>query len=351
MNSNGLYTDDFLDEMRLTADPFVDQFVAQVFSDEKAKLSLQQWMSKKSTAKMLAELQSTFPQFTFIAEASKLPEWSDPKRMAKGAAFFAIHSQQIMTLLGLLSLPYCYAAANGAMVLYLSELMRNQTGKRLYDTAIFVWEMMNPDAFSRNGKGYVEILKIRIRHAAGRYYVLKTGKWEGSWGVPINQEDMAGTNLSFSLLVIRGLRKLGINVTYTEQTAFIHLWSVVGQMLGMIPDMIPKDIKMAQQLELAIRRRQFKPSVQGVALTSSLTEHIVAAQSSKASAGDILGLMRHLLGTEVSDLLSIKAAQIPSYKLNLMEVANAVGDILPQADTLQQYNRAYLNFKRQNPAG
>jgi hypothetical protein len=348
MNSNTPYTEDFLDSMRLTADPSADQFIAWVFSNNQNKLSLQQWMTKKSEATMLPELEGLFPQFPFITDAAKLPEWADRRLMTKGSAFFAVHAERIMTLLGLLSLPYCYAAADGAMVLYLSEMMRSQTGKRLNDTAVFVWEMMNPDAFSKNGKGYVEILKIRLRHAAARYYVLKTGKWENSWGLPINQEDMTGTNLSFSLVVVRGLRKLGITVSHPEQTAFIHLWSVIGQMLGISKDLIPKDIKMAQNLELAIRRRQFKSSNQGTALTKSLTDHILSSQALKASPDDILGLMRHLLGAELSDLLSIKAAQLPAYKLTVLEFANMLGTLQPPSDTLQRYNRAYLNFKRQN---
>jgi hypothetical protein len=350
MNTNRLYTEEFLDHMRLSADPSADEFVAHVFSDDKRKLTLQQWMTAKSSPSLLTELETEFPQFSFIADAAKLPEWAEPKLMASGASFFATHAQQIMTLLGLLSLPYCYAAANGAMVLYLSEMMRNNTGKRLYDTAIFVWEMMNPDAFSKNGKGYVEILKIRIRHAAARYYVLKTGKWDQSWGVPVNQEDMAGTNLSFSLIVVRGLRKLGITVNQQEQTAFIHLWSVIGQMLGMSPDIIPKDIKMAQDLELAIRRRQFKGSLQGTDLTGSLIGHIIATQSPKASAADILGLMRHLLDTDISDMLAIKAPELPAYKLTMLEFANLFGNLQSRPDTRQQYNRAYLNFKRLNTA-
>jgi hypothetical protein len=348
MDTGRSYSDEFLDSMRLTADADADQFIAYIFSDPDRRKYLQLWMSGNSTSEQLIQLQKEYPQYPFLADAEKLPDWADIKLMKKGAVFFAKHAEQIMTLLGLLSLPYCYAAANGAMVIYLSELMRKETGKRLYDTAVFVWEVMNPNAFEKNGRGPIETLKIRLRHAAARFYTEKSGQWDNKWGVPINQEDMAGTNLSFSLIVIRGLRKLGVNISYPDQTAFIHLWSVIGCLLGMREELIAKDIRMAQNLELSIKRRQFQTSTQGKSLTLSLTQHIAVAQSAKASSKEILGLMRYLLGDDLSGMLGIEAPALPNYKLTMLELSNLPGNFIFQTDTRQLYNRAYLNFKKQN---
>ena len=186
--------------------------------------------------------------------------------------FFAKHAQVIMNMLGLLSLPYCYAGANGSMVLYLSDRMRGDVGKRLIETGEFVWDVMAPNAFYENGKGFAAILKVRLMHAAVRYYTLQNNKWNDSYGYPVNQEDMAGTNLSFSLIVIRGLRKFGFNISYDEQQSFMHLWNVIGALLGLDNDLLPADGKQAFELEETIRLRQFTPSVQGHELTSSLNQ-------------------------------------------------------------------------------
>lgn len=348
MLENFSYTDELLDRMRLTTDQDADQFISYIFSDEARKISLQHWMSNPSSPATLTQFQHSYPQYAFLQDAAKLPEWADQKLMVGGAAFFAKHATQIMTLLGLLSLPYCYAAAKGAMVLYLSEMMRNNTGKRLSDTAFFVWEVMNPNAFTTNGNGFQEILKVRLRHAAARYYTLKSGRWDNQLGAPINQEDMAGTNLSFSLIVIRGLRKLGVTIMNQEQTAFIHLWLVIGYKLGMHQDIIPSNIKSVQNLEQAIRRRQFQASMQGEALTTSLTDYIQVAQADKANKPEILGLMRHLLGNEVSDMLGIKSFPFPNFKLAMLELSSAVSNLGSGASVMQRYRAAYLDFKRQN---
>ena len=290
------YSNELLDHKRSLGDPPADEFVQYVFADPAKKLLLQQWMAGRSGTSHLGLLKETYPDLVFISSARSLPSWADIRLMKAGAVFFARHSEIIMSLLGLLSLPYCYTGANGSMVLYLSELIREQTTKRLYDTATFVWEVMGPDAFSKSGNAYEEILKIRIMHAAVRYYTLQSGKWDGAWGMPINQEDMAGTNLSFSLIVVRGLRMLGFSVSQADQSAFMHIWAIIGYLTGLNDDLIPKNSKQAQQLDAMIKQRQFCTSAHGKELTRSLTDHIMRVNKTKATANDILGLMRYLLG-------------------------------------------------------
>ncbi|WP_454803260.1 oxygenase MpaB family protein [Mucilaginibacter phyllosphaerae] len=349
MIDNTPYTNDLLDLKRLSGDVQADDFISKVFAEEAKKKQLQQWLSSHSGPEHLRSLQLAFPGFTLIDNATDLPVWAQPRLMKAGAVFFARHSEIIMSLLGLLSLPYCYNAANGAMVLYLSELIRKQTTKRLYDTAVFVWEVMGPDAFSKEGNAYEQILKVRLMHAAVRYYTLQSGKWDERWGLPVNQEDMAGTNLSFSLIVIRGLRMLGYSVSHDDQAAFMHIWAVVGYLSGLDEALIPQNAKRAQQLDGIIKQRQFSVSAHGQELTRSLTDHILSINKSKATANDILGLMRYLLGKDVADMLAINAPELPAYKLTLIKTLNLLKSFKPQGDPKQSYRAAYTSFKTQNP--
>ncbi|MES2267003.1 MAG: oxygenase MpaB family protein [Bacteroidota bacterium] len=349
MTNNNPYSNKLLDTKRQLGDPQADEFIHFVFSDPVKKQQLQQWMAGQPGAEHLKLLQHSFPGFEFIDKAAELPAWVQPRLMKAGSIFFAKHSEIIMSLLGLLSLPYCYNAANGAMVLYLSELIRKQTTKRLFDTAVFVWEVMGPDAFDKGGNAYEEILKVRIMHAAVRYYTLQTGSWNDDWGIPINQEDMAGTNLSFSLIVIRGLRMLGYSVSREDQTAYMHIWAVAGYLSGLDESLIPEDSKIAQQLDTIIKQRQFSVSEHGRELTRSLTDHILSVNKSKATANDILGLMRYLLGKDIADMLAIDAPELPAYKVTLIKTLNLLKSLKPQGDPKQNYRTAYAAFKTQNP--
>lgn len=348
LNPNN-FSDDFLTGKRKLGDPAADNFVCETFKDPAKKKELQEWLSTAKSNDQLTLLKDTFPDISFISDAGNLPLWADRKLMKAGSAFFTRHAETIMSLLGLLSLPYCYTAANGAMVLYFSERMRKETTKRLYETAVFVWEVMAPDAFEPGGKAFTEIMKVRAMHAAVRYYTLNSGKWDDSWGLPINQEDMAGTNLSFSLIVIRGLRLLGFTVSYPDQLAFMHLWNLIGHLSGLDPDMIPENPKMAQLLDRRISQRQFCVSPHGVELTQSLTDHIISINTSKASPGEILGLMRYLLGTEVADMLSIDVPDLPGYKLSLLRTVNLIKSLKPKGNPYYEYHKAYNTFKSRQP--
>jgi len=348
MADTKIYSDEFLDRKRLSGDKPADDFIKYIFADPVKKVQLQKWMNLTSGEKAPDSLSTIFPGFKFIDEAQQLPSWADPRLMKQGSAFFTRHSEIIMSLLGLLSLPYCYTAAQGTMVLYISELIRKQTTKRLYDTAIFVWDVMAPDAFDPNGNAYRQILKVRIMHAAVRYYTYQSRKWHDDWGVPINQEDMAGTNLSFSLIVLRGLRLLGFNTSESDQEAFLHTWAVIGYLTGLDEDLISENQKIGDELDDTIKRRQFCASPHGQELTESLIAHILAVNKSKATDDDILGLMRYLLGTEISDLLAIKIVKLPLYKLTLIRTFNLFKSFIPQRNVDQKFQNAYTTFKKQS---
>lgn len=299
-------SDNFLNAKRLKGDVRVQSFVSEWLSDEASGKRFYTWLGRIQLNSDLNLLPEEHGIADFVKTSRTLPAWADREKLSKGSSFFIRHSDTILSLLGLLSLPYCYAAADGAMVLYLTERLRDRPAKRLSDTADFIWDVMAPDAFNEEGKGFASCLKIRLTHALARHYVSKNEAWDEDLGIPVNQEDMAGTNLAFSLIVIRGLRKLGLAVSYEDQQSFMHLWNVIGYLLGLDEDLIPQDGKSATLLEVAIRKRHFRVSVQGKALTKSLLNHIIAGDSLvRPSPKEIYQIMRFLLGTEVADILEV----------------------------------------------
>ncbi|RFZ84233.1 DUF2236 domain-containing protein [Mucilaginibacter terrenus] len=344
------YPDNVLAAKRLQGDNAADNFIAGVFANTENKKALYEWLGTLSHNTQLLHLPTLFANEPVLTTAATLPHWANTRMMQRGSVFFIRHSETIMNLLGLLSLPYCYTAANGAMVLYLSDRMRSDTTKRLYETAAFVWEVMAPDAFASTGEGFASILKVRLMHAAVRFYTYKSGRWNDEWGTPVNQEDMVGTNLSFSLLVMRGLRKLGITVGKEDQEGFMHLWNVIGALSGLDEYLLPGSVKEAQILDTIISKRQFSSSAHGEELTSSLTKHITGVNNTGASANDILGLMRYLLGAPVADMLKIDAPELPSYKIQLLKLTNLVKGLKPVGNTNLAYKEAYSRFKQQSPA-
>lgn len=330
--------------MRRRGDFFSDTLINKIFADEAQKAAFKSLLDSLTLNQQLHQLDDFYAIKEAFVRATKLPDWADQKLMQQGTAFFALHATAIMNLLGLLSLPYCYAAADGARVLDLSERIKNKPEHRLNETADFVWDVMAPNAFKPEGKGFVSILKVRLLHAAVRFYTTKSGKWNDDWGLPVNQEDMAGTNLSFSLLVVRGLRKFGLTIAYAEQQAFMHLWNVIGYLSGVDETLLPGTGKEALLLEEGIRKRNFKSSDHGQSLTRSLINYFSSVDAA-FPAKETMQLMRYLLGDEVADLLALPPQRVPMSTVYLLKFINNF-QFVRQDNSRFTYQKQRSEFKK-----
>lgn len=234
------------------------------------------------------------------------------KNSRAGQRFYENNRASILFVLGFMSLPYCYAAADGARVIFFSDKMRNTPLARLKDTALFVDAVCRPSTPAEQIDEMVAT--VRWKHAQVRNWMQKQAFWNIGWGVPINQEDMAGTNLAFSLVVLRGLRKLGIAITPQEAKSFFALWHEIGDGLGISTDLNPKEIDLGLKLELAIKIRHFKVSQQGVALTQQLGQTLEKALGVKNSEK----IMSGLLEPDVAEVLSLQPVSLSPIQQTLI---------------------------------
>lgn len=301
------FSKDFLEQQRSLCDPWADAYASEIISisDHTTLTSLLKWLNGTHTKhphEFQAMLQKYFSE-------KDLPAWADRKRMERASVFFGKHENIILYLLGVLSLPYCYAARKGVQVLFLSKRLQQDTLQRLQETAFFVLKA-NTYNFANESYWKNNILKIRLLHALLRVFTRKSSKWQAEWGEPINQEDMAGTNLSFSYIVLRGMRKLGFAYTKQEAENFLHLWNVIGDLLGVQEYLLPNTMQEAFWLDKQISEKEFEPSKEGQMLCKSLIE-VFEHQSPSTFLSDFaIAQMRFLLGEEISKMLNIPPKSI-----------------------------------------
>lgn len=297
------FNDPYLDQMRLVGDPPVDELIARL-DKEKSEIGAFLSKARKNTLEMEDEhlpsiLVETYNNMTV------LPSWADTQQMQLGAIFFEKQARMILSMLGFLSLPYCYAAAKGAQVLYLTQRIQKDTYRRLLETAQFVTAVLSKNAFEPEGQGKISIFKVRLIHALVRARTAQNEKWQKQWGLPVNQEDMTGTNLAFSWIVLRGLNKTGVEVSREETTAFFHLWNVIGFLMGVKEELLPQNGKEAFWLDKVIVQRQFEQSEAGVELTRSLLKELQQNARQPAIQRLTKEYMTFLLGEKVSQILGL----------------------------------------------
>lgn len=321
------YTNQLLSEMRQQTDPLADKAVRAFFDNCEQKQFRNLFITLNQNN---YNIPSSLPSevIEFLKTTRHLPAWADESRMEEGARFFAKHALDLLPMLGVFSLPYCYAAANGARVLCFSERLRNDPEKRLEETGQYILDVTHKKAFSPKGKAISSTQKVRLMHAAIRYHIQKNQQWDDeAWGKPVNQEDMAGTNLAISLIAVRGLRKMNVRFSHEEVMNYIHLWNVAGYIMGVDERLLPDTGKEAYFLDKMIASRQFESSEAGKLLTASLLKYMM-----EKTPGPMAKLapayMRFLLGDKVADSLSIPATEIGNdISINGIRAFNSIRNI------------------------
>jgi len=311
-----------LSKYRDLGDKAADEIIGQIV-EQNGIASLQQLMSFLSDFQNLNfENQDPIIQFYLSANCS-LPVFYDKKKLIRAADFYQENQQNIGLILGLYSLPYCYLGADGAKVLYMSERIKNDTYKRLTETGSFLKAVMNYDNWKSN-RIFAICLKVRLLHASIRYFTLHSKKWDLAWGYPINQEDMLGTNLAFSLVVLRGLEKLGYSIDKTYEDAYINIWNVIGFLLGVKQEIMPKNYVEALKIDKQIADRQFRQSVEGQELTASLMQVIRSFAPNDITADLLQSQSRMLLGEKYAQMLGIAETNFPNALLKVYNITSVL---------------------------
>jgi ER-bound oxygenase mpaB/B'/Rubber oxygenase, catalytic domain len=134
--------------------------------------------------------------------------------------------------------------------------------------------VMIPGGLEPGGIGARSARKVRLMHALVRQHVrsMQEPAWSPSLGEPINQEDLAGTLLTFSLVVLDGLRKIGADLSPLAERGYFAVWCHIGTILGIDPRLMPRDFAAGVSLAEQIGRRQFRASIEGRHLARELVK-------------------------------------------------------------------------------
>lgn len=316
------WTDSHLDAMRQVGDPVADEVIRALFeAGDIGSVNALFAQLVRDDEPVPSNLPSVVANYFESTET--LPDFADPGLLAAGEGVFRDHGLSVACALFCSSLPHAYCAHRGANVLMETGRMENDFTRRMIETAQFVMDVLAPGGLEPQGRGIRTVQKVRLMHAAIRHMVTTQREWPaGRLGVPINQEDLAGTLLTFSVVVLRALETMGQDLSERERQGYFHTWRCIGHMLGIHRDMLPNDIDDAYEQFAMIAERQFAPSEQGKALTHALIEAMESYVPGCLFDGSAAVYVRHLIGNELADMLDVPQ---PDWTNVLYEVGTALG--------------------------
>ncbi len=255
-----------------------------------------------------------------FAELDAIPPWVDDDTLDRGGALLMRAGVIGGIVLGAKSLVHGYADPGGNKPLVFSGRLTEHAMRRLNETSKFVQAVCRPGGMRRFSEGFAITVKVRLMHAQVRRMILRASSspnaartWQTEhWGAPVNQHDMAGTTLLFSISALEGLRQFGLKMTRDESESYMMLWRYVGLVIGVDPRILPTSEFDAHQLAQLIGDTMADPDEDSHALVKALIEHPLAAAKTDAMRALAekqiafgYGLCRGLVGDELADKLRV----------------------------------------------
>lgn len=247
-------------------------------------------------------------RFLELSQAAIQP--LDSHRIVRGEEFFAEHGPEILMILAMYSLPASYTAKRGVQVLAQTKRLESHPMRRLIETTQMVVDVLSPGGLSlaaspwNHGKGVRSAQKVRLMHGAIRRLILERSgdDWVKKYGVPINQMDLAGTLMTFSSVVLDGLRVLGVEPTSEGQEAYLYTWRAIGRLMGVRDELIPSTVAEATRLTSVIRASELGRCDEGVEMTKALVTTLEAQVDPHIFRGIVVSLMHQFLGPYASTI-------------------------------------------------
>ncbi|GGT53828.1 oxygenase MpaB family protein [Streptomyces purpureus] len=324
------YTEASMEALRQAGDELADATVATLFErGEVGKFNT--LMRYVSTAG--APLPDGLPDVAreYLAATRVPPAWVDWAEMEKARLFFIDNNVHVSTALSFAAMPACYVVPHVARLLSATHGLKYPS-KRMAETGQFTVYLMQPDAFEAGSRFIPAAQKVRLLHASIRHHLKRENLWDSeALGVPICQEDMIGGQMFFSILVLDSLHRLGIHMSTEGAEAYYYAWRVVGAMLGVDQDSVPKTLEEARRFLDLYMIRHMGPSEEGRHLTRQLIDLYEEVVPGTFFDPIVSALIRHLTGDTCADWLGV-----PSTRWDT--VVKAVPHLLGVLETIEDHS-------------
>jgi hypothetical protein len=179
----------------------------------------------------------------YCNQVLKEPPWLEKNALRLGKLVFLRYWSTASMALLYYSLIGGFSSPKISKVLdstgYLTRSTR-ETWRRLLETLQMIVDVICEDdtTLEIGGKGWISVLKIRFLHSKVRLHLMNGQKsgdipWDYvTYGIPINQEDLLGTLMSFSINITNCIQDFGAPITQHEIYCYLHLWRYIGYLIG-----------------------------------------------------------------------------------------------------------------------
>jgi len=295
--------DETHNSMRAQGDDIADNIVGWLESSDDDAVRLRESIQTDDLLKLIevGETLGYAPCVEFMRNIREVPSWMDKEKIAAGQRAFKKNALPNLVVL-LVALVTSYLAEKGSQVLICTGRLKDDTNKRIEETA-FMLVQLYFNELKPGSPAHRALIQVRLLHARVRSFIKRAVKWDAQkLGFPINQEDLLGTMILFSSVMVEGTESLGVKVSQEDKEAVNHLWQCAGYYLGIKKQYLPKTFEEETRIRVFIAATQLSMnSKTGQKLASYLLDNAPEPAASRAilrfispSVSDIANLSKEI---------------------------------------------------------
>lgn len=173
------------------------------------------------------------PLKAFFRHVEHPPAWVDRAAIADGARFIHGAGTTATFVLRDAALMGGYLLSGFNQSLVMTGALNKGTARRVAETGKWWMDCTEFGGLDRFSPGFKATLHVRMVHSLVRRHLAKSQEWDHErWGLPLNQIDMAATYLGFCVVMLGGVRKMGMPVTARESRGVMQLWNYACWLMG-----------------------------------------------------------------------------------------------------------------------
>lgn len=254
-----------LDHARTLADPAADALLAEL-----AGLDVLGLLEAVTTQDDPLPKTLPAPLRRFLEQETGLPSWVHAELIRTAQWWADDHRYAIASALFCATLPALYATECSACFCKpvpkgRADGLRTSTA----EIARFVFEVIETGSLQGQGRAIRACQKLRLANATARRRP-RSSTVTDAGETPLNQEQLLGTWLGFSVITLEAAKKLQTSCARNGEEAYYQLWRALSGLVGLPDELMPTSLSQATVLADRILARRVRSTARARTQSTSL---------------------------------------------------------------------------------
>lgn len=257
-------------ELLTVGDAVMDELVDWIYQDRETRKP----MFDRALNEGIASVPEAPSELrTFFEDMESAPDWVDWDQILLGGQLMRSGGADGFSIARDVALMGGYLFSGFNQTLLRTGALEKGSNKRFAETSQWALDVIVPEGLRPGGAGYRSTLHVRFIHSMVRRHVMALPDWDyETYGLPINQTDMAATLVGALIAPVATGTGIGMVASPREYEAAAHLTRYVGRLMGVHDDFLPHSFRDSLRILFQTSRALSTPDETSRALAQPMAD-------------------------------------------------------------------------------